>query len=739
MEQGSNSHSGCNEPEHLSSAPRALWSNEREQMLSHAARLAQVGGWTLEPNSSRFRPTVHWCHLHGVEPGESTLDSLLRILHPDDRAGMLAAIQRALEENAPCVHQHRIIRPDDQRTRFIQDYGEFLYDANGKPTALCGAAQDITERIRMQDAIRDTEEHLYLALQLSKTAIWEWHTDTDQVTWSEDMASMWGLAPRLFRGTFEEIAARIHPDDLAHWRKSMQACVEDGAELKIEFRVLWPDGSSHWLATDGDAIRGANGRAIRLAGVARDITERKTSEQDLLDSQIRLEQLAYYDHLTGLANRRLLLDRLRQAIAVAERENTQIAVCYLDLDDFKPVNDQCGHEVGDILLQAVAARLVSCVRPSDTIARWGGDEFALLFADVVDRDACIQILDRILHGLNERLIKEQPQPVSASIGVTLYPQDHGDADSLLRHADHAMYLAKQCGRNNYQFFDPEKDPLGIANRERLRDIQQAINAGELRLLYQPIVNMRSDSTAAVESVEALVRWQHPRRGLLAPGEFLPAIEGSDLIRQLDHWVLREALTQQEAWIRQGLQLRLHINVSAYSLLTPDFMLEVSGFIGQHPGVRPGGIELEILETAALDDLDLVSTVIRQGTLLGLSFSLDDFGTGYSSLTYIRRLSARTLKIDQTFVRDMLNNQEDRAIVEGVIGLARAFNLAVIAEGVETLEHGCLLMRLGCDRAQGYGIARPMDAERLTEWATAYRQPALWAELTEDLAENLAPA
>ncbi|MBK1647574.1 putative bifunctional diguanylate cyclase/phosphodiesterase [Rhabdochromatium marinum] len=702
-------------------------------MLAHVARLAQVGGWALVPNSGRFLPTSHWCHIHGIEPGESTLDRLLRIIHPEDRTGMLAAIERAVEQQVPYVHQHRIIRPDDQRLRFIQDYGEFIYDADGKPTKLYGAAQDVTERMRMQDALRDTEEHLYLALQLSKTAIWEWHTDTDQVTWSEDMASMWGLPARPFRGTFEEIASCIHPEDLAQWRNSIQASVEDGAELNIEFRVIWPDGSTHWLATDGDAIRDAQGHAIRLAGVARDITQRKMHEQALLESQIRLEQLAYYDHLTGLANRRLLLDRLSQAIAVAERENSHLAVCYLDLDDFKPVNDQCGHEIGDRLLQAVAARLVSCVRPGDTIARWGGDEFALLFADVGDRNACRLILDRVLSGLNERLIEEQPLPVSASIGVTLYPGDHGDADSLLRHADHAMYLAKQCGRNNYQFFDPEKDPLGIANRERLRDIQQAIENGELRLLYQPIVNMRQDSSAAVESVEALVRWQHPRRGLLAPGDFLPAIEGNDLIRQLDHWVLSEALAQQEAWDASGLHLRLHINISAYSLLTPSFMQDVSGCIGQHSRLNAEDIELEILETAALNDLDLVSTVIHQGIKLGLSFALDDFGTGYSSLTYIRRLAARTLKIDQSFVRNMLDNPEDRAIVEGVIGLAHAFDLVVIAEGVETLEHGCLLMRLGCDRVQGYGIARPMTAERLQDWAAAYQQPKLWSEQMKTLA------
>ncbi|NEX19634.1 EAL domain-containing protein [Thiorhodococcus mannitoliphagus] len=809
-------------------------------LLAHAGRLAQVGGWLLEPRTARFVPTLQWCDIHGLEQDDLTLDSLLRTVHPDDRAGMQAAFNKALEAGAPYLHQHRIIRPDDGRIRVIQDYGEVRYDAAGKAAWLLGAAQDVTERARMQDALRETEEHLYLALRLSGTAIWEWFTDSDLVMWSEEMAPIWGLPSGSSRGTLEQLDARVHPGDLPRWRESLRACVEDGVGHGLELRVVWPDGSIHWLATYGDAVRGEDGRATRLAGVARDntelrqaedeqarffglslhlfliagldgiirrvnpawtellgyrqdelvahhlldhlhpedvdstraeiqallqgrdshyfenryrckdgslrtlawsatapadsgliyaaaqdITERRVAEQALHESQRRLEAMAYYDHLTGLPNRRLLLDRLEQVIAVADREGSRLAVCYLDLDDFKPINDHCGHEVGDNLLRAVADRLVGSVRPNDTVARWGGDEFALLLTDLEGPSACAHILGRVLLSLGEsRLIEGQPNPVSASIGATLYPEDHGDADSLLRHADHAMYLAKQCGRNNYQFFDPEKDREAIANRELLQSIGLAIDGGELRLLYQPIVNMR---LGGVEALETLVRWQHPQRGLLAPIEFLPAIEGTDLMRRLDRWVLREALVQQAAWVALGLSLRLHINVSAHSLQGLDFLRQVSDLIACHPEVEPRSIELEILETAALDDLDQVSAVISDGARLGISFALDDFGTGYSSLIYLRRLPAGTLKIDQTFVRNMLQDREDCNIVEGVIGMARAFGRAVIAEGVETLEHGTLLMRLGCDRAQGYGIARPMAAAQLQDWVNAYRQPSLWAD------------
>lgn len=499
---------------------------------------------------------------------------------------------------------------------------------------------------------------------------------------------------------------------------SLRRVFRTGTPEKLPMRRYKDDRLDQWL--EGHVYKLPSGEVV---AVYSNVTDRRLAEQALRDTQRRLEYLAYYDQLTGLPNRRLLQDRLQQAIAVADRTGSRLAVCYLDLDDFKPINDQCGHEVGDALLRAVAERLQSCVRPSDSVARWGGDEFALLLTDVASLEFCTQTLSRILRNLSDRrLIEAQVLPVSASIGVTLYPDDPGDADTLLRHADHAMYLAKQRGRNNFQFFDPEEDRLAIANRTLLRRIRQAIEQHELRIAYQPIVNLRQ---GVVEAVEGLVRWQHPESGLLLPHEFLPAIEGIDLIRKLDRWVLQEVLSQQAAWADAGLQLRMQINVSAHSLMAPGFIQEVAALIDGYPGIQTRNLAFEIIETAALDDLEVVSAVIRQGELLGLSFALDDFGTGYSSLTYFRRLPAKVLKIDPSFVRDMLTDHEDRSIVEGIIGLARAFGRDVIAEGVESLEHGRLLLELGCDFAQGYGIAHPMEPERVPQWVFEYRQPVQW--------------
>ncbi|WP_200328288.1 sensor domain-containing protein [Thiocystis violacea] len=939
-------------------------------LLDQMLQLAQVGGWRLDLASGSVEPRAAWCHLHDVSPGDLTLECWLGLVHAEDRSGLRRAIDQTLAQGTTLSARYRLPHPEGGAPRSIELIGRVCRDQDGRTAALFGTALDVTERVRMGEALKDSKEHLRLALRLSRTGVWDWNPATGQVRWFEGTEALWGLPPGVFRGTHEDLVSMIHPQDLLAWKADVSACVEQGTEHNLEFRIIWPDGSVRWLGSYGNAVRDAAGKAVRVAGVVRDITrlkqaedeqsrffslslhlfliadgagaiqrinpawteilgygkdalvgrsffdllapadveatraefmavadgrdsrcfatrircadgrirtlvwsatgqpesglvyatgqditarresetqllhaavryrelidhmndgvwvyraldggedfalvslnpaaaeiagvraeqveghrvrevfpglagsgvfdvlrrvhrtaraeavpmaryvdaqrdhwieghvyklpcgdlvgvfadvtQRKLAEQTVRDAHARLESLAYYDQLTGLPNRRLLLDRLQQAIAVAEREHSHLAICYLDLDDFKPVNDRLGHEVGDALLRAVAEQLAASVRPGDTVARWGGDEFALLLTDITNLEVCAQTLDRVLRNLSERkLIAPQTTPISASIGVTLYPRDHCDADTLLRHADHAMYLAKQRGRNNYQFFDPDEDRLVAANRALLRGIAKAIDTHELRLLYQPIVNMR---TGAVEALEALVRWQHAQRGLLPPTDFIPSIEGIELARRLDRWVLRQALAQQARWIASGLRLRLLINLSAHSLMRPELMQEVLALIGEHPGVQARDIAFEITETAALDDLEVVSSVIRQAELLGIDFALDDFGTGYSSLTYFRRLPARVLKIDRSFVRDMLNNREDRDIVEGVIGLARAFGREVIAEGVESLEHGRLLMQLGCERAQGYGIAHPMQPNAVLDWVRGYSQPVAWRSPDRD--------
>ena len=464
------------------------------------------------------------------------------------------------------------------------------------------------------------------------------------------------------------------------------------------------------------SVRNRHDEIVNFVGIFSDITLIKQHQQ-------RLEHLAHFDALTQLPNRMLLGDRLQLAMAQTERSGKMLAVCYLDLDNFKPVNDLHGHSTGDFLLIEVAQRLKTCVRAGDTVSRLGGDEFVLLVANLEDEHDCDQAISRVTSALGRPFrVSEHNISISASIGVTLYPHDGADADTLLRHADQAMYAAKQAGRNRHHLFDPENDRRTRARREERIRIHDGLANGEFALYYQPKVNMREGS---VIGAEALIRWHHPDEGLLLPGHFLPAIEGGDLEIEIGDWVIQEALRQLEDWQAQGLDLSISINISGDHLQHEGFSRRLAELLARHPKVRPGQLELEVLETAALEDMANVAELFATCRELGVSFALDDFGTGYSSLTYFRRLPADTLKIDQSFVRNMLEDADDLAIVEGVIGLTQAFRRQVIAEGVETVAHGQVLLLLGCDTAQGFGIAHPMPASSLPQWIQKFQADAAW--------------
>lgn len=463
-------------------------------------------------------------------------------------------------------------------------------------------------------------------------------------------------------------------------------------------------------------VRDRLGAVSHFVGIFSDITVIKEHQQ-------RLEHLAHFDALTQLPNRMLLSDRMQLAMAQTERNQELLAVCYLDLDGFKPVNDDYGHAVGDRLLIEVAQRLKACMRGGDTVSRLGGDEFVLLISGLDNIHECDQAIARVISTLNQPYrINEQNITISASIGVTLYPEDAADSDTLLRHADQAMYAAKQAGRNRHHLFDPENDRRARVRREEIDGIRQGLTRGEFMLYYQPKVNMR---TGAVIGAEALIRWQHPERGLLLPAHFLHAIEGGELAIEIGDWVIQQALCQLANWGAQGLELSVSINIAGNHLQHPNFTERLGELLAAWPQVPPERLELEVLETAALDDMTYVANLFTECRKLGVRFALDDFGTGYSSLTYFRRLPADVLKIDQSFVRDMLDDPEDMAIVEGVIGLTQAFKRNVIAEGVETVEHGLALLLLGCDLAQGYGIAHPMPPQLVADWVADFQPDELW--------------
>jgi diguanylate cyclase (GGDEF)-like protein len=423
----------------------------------------------------------------------------------------------------------------------------------------------------------------------------------------------------------------------------------------------------------------------------------------------------------------LLADRLQQAMAQSQRRGQQLAVAFLDLDGFKTINDQHGHDAGDQVLIKLAQRMKQALREGDSLARLGGDEFVAVLIDLEDLAASRPLLSRLLEACSQPVrVGDLSLQVSASLGVTFYPQPQDiDADQLLRQADQAMYQAKLSGKNRFHFFDAEQDSSIRGHHESVERIRLALDNQEFVLHYQPKVNMGSGQ---IIGAEALIRWQHPEKGLLAPAVFLPVIEDHPLAVSIGEWVIDTALTQMQAWQAAGLDFGVSVNIGARQLQQSDFVDRLKFILAKHPQVNPASLELEVLETSALEDIAQVSQVIEDCAQIGVTCALDDFGTGYSSLTYLKRLRVAMLKIDQSFVRDMLEDPDDLAILQGIIGLAASFKRHVIAEGVETVAHGSLLMQLGCELGQGYGIARPMPAAQMPQWATEWQPDVVWSEL-----------
>ncbi len=463
-----------------------------------------------------------------------------------------------------------------------------------------------------------------------------------------------------------------------------------------------------------------------LYSIIHDITDRKKAEQEL-------QYIAHYDALTGLPNRLLKDDRLQQALIHSHRNETCVAVCYLDLDGFKPINDEYGHDIGDRILIETACRLQTMVREGDTVSRVGGDEFVLILTELSGLEQCRLILDRLLLVVAQPIaIDDLVVEVCASIGLTLYPQDDAEADILLRHADQAMYMAKENGKNRYHLFDPVEGRQIRMHREKRQRLRQALSEQELELYYQPKVNML---TCEVIGMEALIRWNHPEKGLLLPGEFLHFLSNKELEIELGNWVIRRALEQQMALRESGLAIPVSVNISAHHLQDAGFMDTIRGLLAELPLRQAGDLEFEILESASFEDMTDIFHTLVVCRELGIHFSLDDFGTGYSSLAYFHRLPVDSLKIDQTFVQDMLEDPKDLAIIDSVVRLAKAFKQPVIAEGVESLEHGAALLRLGCSLGQGYGIARPMPFGELIAWKRRWDQDLEWRELKHRLEWN----
>jgi diguanylate cyclase (GGDEF)-like protein/PAS domain S-box-containing protein len=573
-------------------------------------------------------------------------------------------------------------------------------NSDGQPIGLIGLAADITERQYAEDRLRLTAKVFEntldgVTIAGSDGAILEVNESFCRITgYSREEAI--GKNPRFLQsdrqdaGFYTEMWRTIASS--GHWRGEIWNRKKDG-EMMAEILTI-------------SSVSGADGKVSNYVGVASDVTQLKLHAK-------QMEHIAHFDALTDVPNRVLFADRLQQALAHSKREGSQLAVCYLDLDGFKIINDTMGHEAGDRVLIEVTKRIKATIRGDDTVARLGGDEFAVLLQGLRATEECSTSLSRLLEAISHPIeIKGKLFEVSASIGVALYPGDDQDADTLLRHADQAMYSAKQAGKNRYHFYDAASDRRTRTHHEFLKRLAVALVCNEFELYYQPKVDMR---TLRPVGAEALIRWNHPERGVLLPAEFLQAVEGTTLEVELGDWVIATALRQLQEWHLSGLPLELSINISARHLQSHDFAWKLKRKILCYPGLPKGSLQIEVLETAALGDIPKVSDTIERCRKIGVGFALDDFGTGYSSLSYLGRLPVDTLKIDQSFVRDMLFDNGDKAIVLGVIALAKAFDRRTVAEGIETKELFHALVEMGCEYGQGFGIARPMPADELPAW------------------------
>jgi diguanylate cyclase (GGDEF)-like protein/PAS domain S-box-containing protein len=712
-----------------------------EQRVAERTALAEQRAAALESSEAELRrqSTILQSILNSMGDGVVVVDTHGQLVHHNPAAERILGDQ--IVDLLPCTDNHtpafqhthqfvpcrthdlplsqalsgneidglELFAPPSQNVsgRWLSITARPLHETHGPIMGAVAVVRDISSAKRVELALRESEERYALAARGANDGLWDWDLRGNQIHFSPRWKAMLGYAEDEIGTTSDEWLQRVHIADREHLEARLTAhCHRLITHLEHEYRILDSDGHYRWMLCRGLAVWDEAGRAIRMAGSQTDITDRKLFEQQLVHD-------ALHDSLTGLPNRVLMTDRLGQALSRARRNPAyHFTLLFLDLDRFKIINDSLGHSTGDQLLIAIARRLQECLRPSDTIARLGGDEFTILIEDIQDQQAAYEVTDRIQRAISGPLrLGDQNVFTTASIGILPSSADYESPQDMIRDADTAMYQAKMAGKARAVLFDPAMHAQAMLHLHLEAELRWALERDELRVHYQPIVALDS---GRIEGIEALVRWQHPQRGLLNPPAFLSVAEDTGLLSQISWWVLREAARQLRSWqlqVPEAASIWVSVNLCAQQLTQPDIVDSVRRILAE-TGLSARNLKLEIIEHTLVEYGDLTSQVIAQLREIGVQMCIDDFGTGYSSLSYLHLLPVDVLKIDRSFISGMGQYGDRSEIVQTIITLARTLGMKAVAEGTETVEQADELRRLACDFGQGWLFSKAVDAVSL---------------------------
>jgi diguanylate cyclase (GGDEF)-like protein/PAS domain S-box-containing protein len=680
--------------------------------------------WTMESVSEGCLALTGW-RADELLAGEAI--TYERVIHPDDRQHVRTEVANGVQENRRFRIEYRI-NCRDGTLKWVLERGAAVRDDAGDVIALEGVIEDITERRIADEALRDAERRYRSIFENATEGIYQSTAEGRYLSVNPALARIFGyVSPEELLSITGDVQHRVYVDSRRR-REFLRLMREDGRVVNFVSQAYRKDGELIWISENAHPVTDESGCVTYFEGTVVDVTETRRYEQELV-------RLASHDPLTDLPNRHVLNDRLRQMLLHAQRHNSVVAVAFVDLDNFKIVNDSLGHNIGDRLLMTMAKRMKSCLRESDTVARMGGDEFVLLLSGESRGEAMGSAVRRVLHAIAAPCqIEGHELTVSCSIGISMFPRDGRDVGTLLKAADTAMYRAKEAGRNNFQFYTADMNSAVTARLETEAELRRALERGEFLLHYQPKFDLPS---GRIVGAEALVRWQHPRYGLVSPQHFITIAEETGLIVPIGEWVLRSACRFNQSLVAAGLgALRMAVNLSARQFHHEGLAVLVREVLDD-TGLKPELLELELTESLVMHEAEHVTATLAALEALGIHLSIDDFGTGYSSLSYLKRFPVSNLKIDKSFVHDIARDPDDAAIVNAIVLLGHGLGLTVTAEGVENRAQLEFLAAHACDEVQGDFCGAPMTEEALRQVLATRPQQDLFS--LPELPENRQPA